>query len=145
MKKSPQLEFLLEGIKDSSRRETIIAAYHSLCGDDPESFPSQFAVLGAAVAARIEAAAAKAQNVFEHAERLEFNPDEIAKKIASEIPSFRELATVRDELKTAVANIPRTAPQAAPQQGGGLVAVAVILGVLNLALLLYHIFAPKLF
>jgi hypothetical protein len=143
MKRTPQLDFLLEGVTDAERRETLIAAFHSLGGDDPESFPVQFAILGAAIAARIEFAVTNAQRIFEHAERLEFNPGQIAESIAAKIPSFKELTTIREDLRTAVANIPRGLPQDRPK-GGELAAVAIVIGVLNLALLLFVVFSAKL-
>jgi len=143
MKRTPQLDFLLEGITDAERRETLIAAFHSLGGDDPESFPVQFAILGAATAARIEFAVANAQRIFEHAERLEFNPDQIAERIAANIPSFKELTTIRDDLKTAVANIPRRIPPQSDSKGGGLAAIAIVIGILNLGLLLFAVFSAK--
>jgi hypothetical protein len=143
MKRTPQLDFLLEGITDAERRETLIAAYHSLGGDDPESFPVQFAILGAATAARIERAVAESQKIFEDAQKLEFNPDRIAESIAAKIPSYKELITVRDDLRTAVANMPRHLPQDRPK-GGELAAVAIVIAILNLGLLLFVVFSAKL-
>lgn len=44
----PALAFILEGIKEPAERERVLAAYHTIAGGDPNSFPTAFALVSTA-------------------------------------------------------------------------------------------------
>ena len=107
MSLKPELATLLEGVESAGARENIIKAYHSLSGADPEVSPVQFAILGAAIAARIERSVSAAQAAVEQASKLDYNPDAVAQKVLKEVPSFRDMKQLTESLKLAVNHLNR--------------------------------------
>lgn len=104
MNLKPELEALLYGVDSPEARERIFKAYHSLSGADPEGFAVQFAILGAAIASRIERSVAEASKAVELASGLNYSPEAVAQKVLKEVPSFRDLKQLADSLKTAIKN-----------------------------------------
>lgn len=107
MSLKPELATLLEGVESVESRERIVRAYHSLSGADPEGFAVQFAILGAAIAARIERSVSAAHAAVEQAAKLDYNPDAVAQKVLKDVPSFRDMKQLTESLKVAVNHLNR--------------------------------------
>lgn len=116
-----ELEILLDGQTDPQSRERIIAAYHSFAQSGPESFPVQFAILGAAIAARVDRSLVSCREIVEKTERLYLDPEDLSRRITEELPALRDLKQLSEQLKRSVSN--------AKQQGrgGGFAFLAVLL------------------
>ena len=104
MSLKPELVTLLDGVNSSESREKIIKAYHSLSGADPDGFAVQFAILGAAIASRIERSVAEARKAVELAGELNYSPEAVAEKVLKDVPAFRDMKQLADSLKTAIKN-----------------------------------------
>ena len=130
MRLRPELATLLEGVESVEAKERIIKAYHSLSGADPEGFAVQFAILGAAIATRIEMAVGAAHAAVEEAGKLDYNPDAVAQKVLKEVPSFRNMTQLAEALKVAVNHMDRGS-----NDGTRWRTVLLLLGIINLFLL----------
>lgn len=107
MSLKPELASLLEGVESEAARTRIVNAYHSLSGSDPEGFAVQFAILGAAIASRIERSVELAHAAVGEAGNLDHSPDAVAQKVLKHVPGIRELKQLADSLKVAVGNLDR--------------------------------------
>lgn len=99
---NPELAILLEGMDSHEAREKIVNAYHSLSAADPDGFAVQFAILGTAIASRIERAVTTAQAAVEEAAKLDNSPDAIAQRVLKDVPHFRDMKQLAESLKLAV-------------------------------------------
>lgn len=99
-----ELEILLEGITEPKARERIIAAYHTFAQSGPESFPIQFAILGAAIAARVDRSLASCREVVGQTGQLQLDPEDMSRRITEELPALRDLKQLSEQLKRSVSN-----------------------------------------
>lgn len=105
MSLKPELATLLDGVESNDVREQIVRAYHSLSSADPDGFAVQFAILGAAIASRIERSVSAAQAAVDQAANLNYSPDAVAQKVLKEVPNFRDMKQLSESLKTAVSHL----------------------------------------
>lgn len=108
MSLKPELATLLEGVESTEARERIVRAYHSLSGADPDGFAVQFAILGAAIASRIERSVSAAQAAVDQAANLNYSPDAVAQKVLKDVPAFRDMKQLSESLKLAVNHLNRS-------------------------------------
>lgn len=106
----PELATLLDGVESAEARERIVNAYHSLSGADPEGFAVQFAILGAAIATRIERSVSAAQAAVDQAAKLNYSPEAVAAKVLKDVPNFRDMKQLSESLKLAVNHLNQTKP-----------------------------------
>lgn len=103
-----ELAFLLEGVDSPEAREKIVSAYHSLSAADPDGFAVQFAILGTAIASRVERAVTSAQASVAEAAKLDHSPDAIAQRVLKDVPHFRDMKQLAESLKLAVNHLNQT-------------------------------------
>ena len=85
------------GVIDKSRLSARLGA-------DPDGFAVQFAILGAAIASRIERSVGEARKAVELAGELNYSPEAVAEKVLKDVPAFRDMKQLADSLKTAIKN-----------------------------------------